>query len=217
MVDLSAVTFKEDYIYIKTTDDNHICLNVAKIKVVPKVYEKDIVIGISLVNLSKILKNTLGKLTIKIDETFTLNFEEENQNTEFELDLVDIEESDLELYNKEPSIKLELNSKKFKSYIDSIKSFGDVLQFCLKNSRLSVSSKGEKVKQKISFVPDEMIINDNKDLSISFAVKYLGIFTKATNISEYVNISLYHEEPIFIEYGTRDNYINFYLSPKIGT
>lgn len=47
-------------------------------------------------------------------------------------------------------------------------------------------------------------ITRTDDISLSFAMRYLGYFTKATNLSASVNLSLSSEVPLCVEYQIDD-------------
>lgn len=56
----------------------------------------------------------------------------------------------------------------------------------------------------------------NDPVSLTFALRYMNSFTKATPLSETVTISLSSELPVVVEYKIADmGYIRFYLAPKI--
>lgn len=51
---------------------------------------------------------------------------------------------------------------------------------------------------------------------LTFALRYMNSFTKATPLSETVAISLSSELPVVVEYKIAEmGYIRFYLAPKI--
>ena len=65
--------------------------------------------------------------------------------------------------------------------------------------------------------PEEAtVIEMNEPVSLTFALRYMNSFTKATPLSETVTISLSSELPVVVEYKIADmGYIRFYLAPKI--
>jgi len=53
-------------------------------------------------------------------------------------------------------------------------------------------------------------------VSLTFALRYMNSFTKASSLSEQVTISLSSELPVVVEYKISEiGYIRFYLAPKI--
>lgn len=65
--------------------------------------------------------------------------------------------------------------------------------------------------------PEEAtIVEMNEPVSLTFALRYMNSFTKATPLSNTVTISLSSELPVVVEYKIAEmGYIRFYLAPKI--
>lgn len=64
---------------------------------------------------------------------------------------------------------------------------------------------------------DAIVIEMNEPVSLSFALRYMNSFTKATPLSDTVTISLSSELPVVVEYKVAEmGYIRYYLAPKIG-
>ncbi|CAH8264142.1 unnamed protein product [Arabidopsis lyrata] len=63
---------------------------------------------------------------------------------------------------------------------------------------------------------DAIVIEMNEPVSLSFALRYMNLFTKATPLSETVTIRLSSELPIVVEYKVAAmGYIRYYLACKI--
>lgn len=65
--------------------------------------------------------------------------------------------------------------------------------------------------------PEEAtVIEMNEPVSLTFALRYLNSFTKATPLSNTVTLSLSSELPVVVEYKIAEmGHIRFYLAPKI--
>lgn len=65
--------------------------------------------------------------------------------------------------------------------------------------------------------PEESIVIDmNEPVSLTFALRYMNSFTKATPLSSTVTISLSSDLPVVVEYKIAEmGYVRFYLAPKI--
>jgi proliferating cell nuclear antigen len=60
------------------------------------------------------------------------------------------------------------------------------------------------------------IIEMQEPVSLTFALRYMNSFTKASSLSEQVTISLSSELPVVVEYKIAEmGYVRFYLAPKI--
>lgn len=56
----------------------------------------------------------------------------------------------------------------------------------------------------------------NEPVSLTFALRYLNSFAKATPLSNTVTLSLSSELPVVVEYKIAEmGYVRFYLAPKI--
>ncbi|XP_050945276.1 proliferating cell nuclear antigen-like [Cucumis melo] len=59
-------------------------------------------------------------------------------------------------------------------------------------------------------------IEMNEPVSLTFALRYMNSFTKATPLSNTVTISLSSDLPVVVEYKIAEmGYVRFYLAPKI--
>lgn len=65
--------------------------------------------------------------------------------------------------------------------------------------------------------PNENIeIELSEPVSLTFSLKYLVNFCKASALSNQVKICLSNEVPLLVEYGMEGNsYLRFYLAPKV--
>ncbi|GJV81968.1 proliferating cell nuclear antigen [Tanacetum coccineum] len=75
----------------------------------------------------------------------------------------------------------------------------------------------DKIEEALKFQPKEAtIIEMNEPVSLTFALRYMNSFTKASPLSSTITISLSSELPVVVEYKIAEmGYIRFYLAPKI--
>ncbi len=67
---------------------------------------------------------------------------------------------------------------------------------------------------------EQTIINLEEPVALTFALRYLGFFTKATSLSGSVTLSMSQDVPLVVEYGIHNGeedmgHVKFYLAPKI--
>ena len=63
---------------------------------------------------------------------------------------------------------------------------------------------------------DATIIEIEEPVSLTFALRYLNLFTKATPLSPTVTLSMSPDVPLVTEYKIADmGYVRYYLAPKI--
>ena len=61
-----------------------------------------------------------------------------------------------------------------------------------------------------------MTIEMQEAVTLTFALRYLNFFTKATPLSTQVTLSMSADVPLVVEYKIGDmGYIRYYLAPKI--
>lgn len=59
-------------------------------------------------------------------------------------------------------------------------------------------------------------INLTEPVGLTFSLKYLVNFCKATGLSSKVKLCLSNEVPLLVEYGLNNNsHLRFYLAPKV--
>lgn len=65
---------------------------------------------------------------------------------------------------------------------------------------------------------EAVLIDMNEPVSLTFSLKYLTNFCKASGLSDSVKLCLSSEVPLLVEYALQDNsYLRFYLAPKVRT
>jgi proliferating cell nuclear antigen len=63
----------------------------------------------------------------------------------------------------------------------------------------------------------DVSIDLSEPVALTFSLKYLVNFCKASSLSESVKLCLSNEVPLLVEYAlTSNSYLRFYLAPKIG-
>jgi len=67
--------------------------------------------------------------------------------------------------------------------------------------------------------PDKNIeINLTEPVALTFSLKYLVNFCKASGLSDQVKLCLSNEVPLLVEYALSNNsYLRFYLAPKVSS
>ncbi|KAJ1696062.1 hypothetical protein LUZ63_004574 [Rhynchospora breviuscula] len=159
--------------------------------------DRNLSIGMNLSNMSKMLRCAGNDdiITIKADDgtdSVTFMFESPNQDkiADFEMKLMDIDSEHLGIPDE---------GVKFSTAGD----IGTANIVCRQNKTVDK--------------PEEAtIIEMQEPVSLTFALRYLNSFTKATPLSETVTLSLSSELPVVVEYKIAEmGYIRFYLAPKI--
>ncbi|RRT72840.1 hypothetical protein BHE74_00030427 [Ensete ventricosum] len=157
--------------------------------------DRNLSMGMNLNNVSKMLRCAGNDdiITVKADDgsdTVTFMFESPNQDkiADFEMKLMDIDSEHLGIPDAEYQAIVRMPSSEFARICKDLSSIGDTAT----------------------------IIEMQEPVSLTFALRYLNSFTKATPLSETVAISLSSDLPVVVEYKIAEmGYIRFYLAPKI--
>lgn len=180
--------------------------------------------------MSKILKCAGNDdiITLKAEDTadtLTLMFESPKQEriADFELKLMDIDAEPLGIPDTEYKCTIRLPSSEFQRIIRDMQVLGDTcIISCTKEGvRFSVSgdlgtgnvllraNASEKEEEQVMIEMDEPV-------ELTFALRYLNFFTKATGLGPSVILSMSPDVPIVVEYPIEEiGFIKYYLAPKI--
>lgn len=172
--------------------------------------------------------------------------------SEFGLTLNEIELDKLTIPDSEYAATVKMPSGELQKIITSLTTLGDAVTIEVQEGGVKFNVAGPtsgsiNISQTGSVDDDASAttITRNEDISLSFAMRYLGYFTKATNLSSAVTLSLSSEVPLCVEYQIDDGssfssgavkdeatgkkktaskssssrqsrgYIRYYLAPKI--
>lgn len=63
---------------------------------------------------------------------------------------------------------------------------------------------------------DQVVLQTEEQVNLSFALRYMTMFTKATNLSSLVNVNLSNDAPLVVKYEIQNlGSLQYYLAPKI--
>ena len=64
---------------------------------------------------------------------------------------------------------------------------------------------------------EQIVIKMDEEVSLTFALRYLNFFAKATPLAKSVSLKMSPDVPLVVEYTMEDDigHIRFYLAPKI--
>ncbi|KAF9665577.1 hypothetical protein SADUNF_Sadunf16G0137500 [Salix dunnii] len=187
--------------------------------------------GMNLGNMSKMLKCAGNDdiITIKGDDgsdTVTFMFESPTQDkiADFEMKLMDIDSEHLGIPEAEYQAIVTMPSSEFARICKDLASIGDTVVISVTKEGVKFSTRGDigtanivlRQNTTVDKPEDATVIEMNEPVSLTFALRYMNSFTKATSLSNTVKISLSSELPVVVEYKIAEmGYVRFYLAPKI--
>jgi len=194
--------------------------------------DRNITLGINLGSMAKILKCAANEdtLTIKADDSadvITFMFESPKQDkiSDFELKLLNIDSEQLGIPDTEYKASIKMPSGEFQRICRDMTILGDTVVISATKEGVKFSVSGELGVGNITCRPSSEV--DAKDgetvtieleepVQLTFALRYLNFFTKATPLSTAVHLSMSQDVPLVTEYRIEDlGYVRYYLAPKI--
>jgi len=192
--------------------------------------DRTISLGINSNNMGKMLKcaGNDDVITLKAEDTgdtLTLMFESAGQDriADFELKLIDIDNEQLGIPDTEYKCTIKLPSGEFQRIIRDLTVLGDTLVISCTKEGVRFSVSGDLgtgnilVRSKDSDKEEEEVkIEMEEPVELTFALRYLNFFTKATGLGPSVILSMSPDVPIVVEYPIEEKgFIKYYLAPKI--
>uniref|UniRef100_A0A7S4JDY6 DNA sliding clamp PCNA n=1 Tax=Odontella aurita TaxID=265563 RepID=A0A7S4JDY6_9STRA len=224
----------EDEISIQAMDSSHVSLVAVSLRSGGFDHfrcDRPLSLGFNSQNLAKILKcsGNDDEITLKAEDegdSLTLMFESGSQDriADFELKLMDIDSEQLGIPDTEYKCTIKMPSSEFQRIVRDLQVLGDtcVISCTKEGVRFSVSgdlgtgnvlirnnANAEKEE-------DQVLVDMEEPVELTFALRYLNFFTKATALGPSVIISMSPDVPIVVEYPIEQSgEIKYYLAPKI--
>jgi len=181
----------------------------------------DIVAGLNMANVYKLLKSVSGQdtLLVRIEgrdymEIFIEN-PDKKSSTSFKLKLLDINEDILELPDIQMNVVTTLPAIDFQRITRDMSNLATEMDIIRDGNKLELSCRGDFADQKTIIEFPESV----KRTGSTFSLKYINLFTKATNMCSSVQLLQDSENenmPIIFRYTIANlGDLRFYLAPKI--
>lgn len=181
--------------------------------------------------MTKIVKcaNNDDTVTIKAqDDADTVTFMFESKKNEkisdYEMKLMNLDQEHLGIPETEFSCVIRMPSSEFARICRDLSQFGESIIISCTKEGVKFSAAGDigsanvKLAQTNNFDKEEesVTIEMMEPVTLTFACQYLNSFTKATPLSNQVQLSMCANVPLVVEYQIPDlGHIRYYLAPKI--
>ncbi|NXN73427.1 PCNA protein, partial [Himantopus himantopus] len=170
-----------------------------------------------------------GIITLRAEDnadTLALVFEAPNQEkvSDYEMKLMDLDVEQLGIPEQEYSCVVKMPSAEFARICRDLSHIGDAVVISCAKDGVKFSANGElgngniKLSQTSNVDKEEeaVTIEMNEPVQLTFALRYLNFFTKATPLSPTVTLSMSADVPLVVEYKIADmGHLKYYLAPKI--
>jgi len=194
--------------------------------------DRTLPLGLNLTSLNKIMKcaGNDDVLTIKADDNgdvLNLVFESKDNDkiSEYELKLMDIDSEHLGIPETDYDATIHMSSSEFQRICRDLSQIGESVIIEATKEGVKFSASGEvgngavtlKQNANVDKEDESTIIELKQSVTLTFSLKYLSNFTKATPLSSRVTLSMTNEVPVLVEYKLDAlGYVRYYLAPKIG-
>jgi proliferating cell nuclear antigen len=196
--------------------------------------DRSISLGINIGSLAKVLKCAGNEdiITLKASEqgdSITLMLEGSDRVSDFELKLMDIDGEHLGIPDQDYKCNITLPSAEFKRICSDLSAFGETVTLSASKDGIAFNVTGDIgtgniiMRQGAGAVDDKregysegVKIEMSDEVSLTFALRYLNFFTKASTLSSHVTLRITDDSPLMVEYLIDDlGHLRFYLAPKI--
>lgn len=192
--------------------------------------ERNIPLGIKLVNLHKILKcaDNSDVLTLECEDDpqqLMIKFESQTQDktSKFCLNLMMQEDEQLQIPETVYSSRVSMPSGEFSRIIRELSQLAESVKISTTKKNIVFSIHGDivngdmELKENNSNRLNECIkIDVDETVTNSFSLTFLNQFTRASALSETVNLYMSENTPLVVDFPISDfGSLKFYLAPKL--
>ena len=221
LVSEACFLFSADGLKCQAMDSSHISLIVIELSAEKhfSLYEieDDVLVGLSVSSLLKILKCVDSKFDLTISQktdsdVLDIILKSLDRKLDFKLKLMDIECESMEIPEQEYQAKVQLDSAEFYRSMKDLSNFGDVCTItCSEESKNGIvfSAEGEMGVADFEFsnISSELA----ESISLKFSTRYLVLFAQAASVNKSFLVKLSSDAPLVLDYDE----IKFFLAPKI--
>ncbi|OAX85392.1 proliferating cell nuclear antigen (pcna) [Emergomyces africanus] len=221
-------------IALQAMDNSHVALVSMMLKAEgfsPYRCDRNVALGINLVSLTKVLRAAQNEdiLTLKAEDSpdvINLVFESAatDRLSEYDIKLMDIDQEHLAIPETEYAATVEMPSVEFRRICADLGNLSESVTIEANKDGVKFSCQGEIGNGAITLRQHTNVENPEQNVtialsepvSLTFSLKYLTNFCKATGLSTSVRLCLSQEVPLLVEYGLGSGHLRFFLAPKIG-
>ncbi|KAL8738618.1 MAG: hypothetical protein Q9181_000614 [Wetmoreana brouardii] len=222
-------------IALQAMDNSHVALVSMMLKAEsfsPFRCDRNIALGINLSSLMKVLRCAQNEdiLTLKAEDApdvVNLVFETSDSDrlSEYDIKLMDIDQEHLGIPDTEYAATISMPSPEFQRICRDLMALSESVAIEATKDGVKFSCSGDIGNGAVTLRSHTNVENPEKNIDINlsepvaltFSLKYLVNFCKASGLSGTVKLCLSNEVPLLVEYTLASNsYLRFYLAPKIG-
>ena len=218
------IVLEEEKLYIQCMDTSHISM--LEISIDKSWFDnymppKSDTFGISTALLNKVFHTHKQGQSIELhldDEHLHIHYlNGKKKEKVFKLKLMDIDSETLGIPEQEYNVKLNIETKAFKSIVDELSLFSDTTTIHCTDENIGFHAQNDMCETCTNITNEKTIsYNVSDEVHTTFNLKYLQLFCQFNKVSDKIKIYMSNDLPLRFEYTLNDNsYVCFYLAPKM--
>ena len=182
-------------------------------------------LAINLEHLKAVLKRAKPSDTVSLqfdEEKNRLNVQFTGQGVKtFNIPLINIDEGEQKLPDLSFATKITLSSARFDEAVEDMGIVAESVSLCSLKEKFTVASESNlrDAKVEINGSDETIIVNDTGDeISSKYSIEYLKKVSKASKLSDQVNLEFASDYPLRAEYKLLDKLqLRFILAPRVSS
>ena len=224
LIDDAPLHITHDGLKITALDPGHVAVVIAtwpKDQFLKYEFDgEDMTLGLKISNLIKILKFAKKGDVLHMDvesgesDAMTVIVENEERHATFTMKLVDITADEMGIPELEMDACVTIPSAEFQLLVKDLGTLSDSVTIS------TIEGKGVKFEVvgdigQASITLHGVEVQKTTEVCLSFAIRYLASFSKASAIAENVALKLTNEMPLCVEFKGESCLVKYYLAPKL--
>jgi proliferating cell nuclear antigen len=192
--------------------------------------DSNMVLGVSIGNLSKVMKlaDNSDSITLAADNDashlkITFRNPKTERTTEFNLNLITIDSEHLAIPETDYTSVVTINSSEFTKICKELFSLSETVQIVTSKDLVQFTVDGEVGSGSVKLThndsdkkEDQTMFEVSEGVSQQFALRYLNMFNKASTLSNFTKICMTTDQPLVIEFNIDSlGVLKYFLAPKI--
>ncbi|KPI40803.1 Proliferating cell nuclear antigen [Cyphellophora attinorum] len=207
-------------IALQAMDNSHVALVSMMLKAemfTPFRCDRNIALGINLAPSQK--------CSAQLKATISSHSRPKTPQIEYDIKLMDIDQEHLGIPDTEYAATIEMPSAEFQKICRDLIAMSESVSVEASKEGVRFSCQGDigsgavtlRSHTNVEKPDNDVTIQLSEPVNLTFSLKYLVNFCKASGLASRVKLCLSQEVPLLVEYGLAGtSYLRFYLAPKIG-
>lgn len=172
-------------------------------------------IGLDLVELSKIMNRTLARdrLLMNITDSELMVKLEGELSRSFKLPLIDVSDDEIKMPESKYDTTVEISARILKEALKDASLFGSSVVMLVKGDNFTIEARGSQGTLHTNSKPlAGLKINSKKDVVSKYSLNFLMNIVKVADPEQTIKLEFSSDIPLRVSYNIADAKINYYLA-----